>query len=120
MNVSGEEMVVLISTTALPSWSATLITADSSVRLLLIGARGATTFPVGVTLIQRGASRMVAAEPASAPTSAARTTMAMTPSRRRGLTGCSAGTGDNGAGSGGGEGRNLGSLAIELNPILPL
>src|SRR5438132_1579667 len=86
-NRSGEEMVVLISTTALPSWSATLITADSSVRLLLIGARGATTvFPVGVTLIQCGANRIVAAAPTSPPTTALITTMASVPIRRRGFT----------------------------------
>src|SRR6267378_7806424 len=102
---SGDEIVVLISTTAFPSWSATLITADSSVRLFGIGASGATTLPDGVTLIKRGASRMVAAEPASAPTTALITTMPRMPIRRRGATGFTTGTGDRGAGSGGG-GRN--------------
>src|SRR5207302_1016828 len=57
--ISGEEIVVLISTTAFPSWSATLITADSSVRLFVIGA--STVLPDGVTLMKRGATRIVAA-----------------------------------------------------------
>src|SRR5712692_6342232 len=118
MNMSGDEIVVLISTTAFPSWLATLITADSSVSVFVIGARGATTaLPDGVTLIRRGASRMVAAEPARAPTSALVTTIPRMPIRRRGCTGFSTGRGDRGAGSGGG-GRYCGSLAIELSPIL--
>src|SRR2546428_3217890 len=117
--MSGDEIVVLISTTDLPSWSATLITADSSVTLLVTGASGPMplTTPVGATLIKRGATRMVAAVPARAPTSALITTIPRMPIRRRGVTGLTDGRGDRGAGSGGG-GRNLGSLAIELSPIL--
>src|SRR5437588_3113625 len=106
--MSGFEMVVLISTTALPSWSATLITADSSVTLLVMGASGPMpplTTPLGATLIKRGATRIVAAVPASAPTSALITTIPRIPIRRRGAAGLTTGTGDRGAGSGGG-GRN--------------
>src|SRR5205823_4449794 len=106
--MSGDEIVVLISTTAFPSWSATLITADSSVTLLVMGASGPMPpppTPVGVTLIKRGATRIVAAVPARAPTSALITTIQRIPIRRRGVAGLSTGTGDRGAGSGGG-GRN--------------
>src|SRR2546423_12875188 len=106
--MSGDEIVVLISTTALPSWWATLITADSSVTLLVTGASGPMPPPptlVGVTLIKRGATRMVAAVPARAPTSALITTIPSMPIRRRGVAGLSTGTGDRGAGSEGG-GRN--------------
>src|SRR5260370_26902668 len=103
MNMSGEETVVLISSTAFPSWLATLITADSSVSVFVIGASGATTaLPDGVTLIRCGASDMVAAEPARAPTKALVTTIPRMPIRRRGGIGFSTGTGDSGAGSGGG------------------
>src|ERR1700737_4291363 len=109
MNISGDEIVVLISTTALPSWSATLITADSSVRLLVIGAspRPLPAIPDGAALIKRGATRMVAGDPANAPTSALITTIPRMPIRRRGGAGFSTGSGDRGAGSGGG-GRNWG------------
>src|SRR6266446_10932071 len=102
--MSGDEIVVLISTTALPSWSATLITADSSVTLLVMGASGPMppATPVGATLIKRGATRIVAAVPARAPTSALITTMPRIPIRRRGMAVFSTGTGDRGAGSGGG------------------
>src|SRR5438270_4783259 len=111
-------MVVLISTTAFPSWAATLITADSSVRVLLIGASGATTvLPVGVTLIKRGARKIVAPAPTSPPISALISTTGRIPIRRRGLTTGSTGDGRGDTGSGVG-GRNCGSLAIELRPIL--
>src|SRR2546423_5206481 len=89
--MSGDEIVVLISTTALPSWSATLITADSSVTLLVMGASGPMPPPptvVGVTLIKRGATRMVAAVPARAPPPALDTTnppMPLPPRRGAGL-----------------------------------
>src|SRR3989442_12926303 len=112
--MSGFEIVVLISTTALPSWSATLITADSSVTLLVMGANGPMpppTTPLGATLIKREATRIVAAVPASAPTSALITTMPRIPIRRRGMAGFSTGTGDGGGGSGG-SGRNSGSPHI--------
>src|SRR2546425_2421414 len=117
--MSGDEIVVLISTTALPSWSATLITADSSVTLLVMGASGPMppATPVGATLIRRGATRIVAAVPARAPTSALITTIPRMPMRRRGVAGLTTGRGDRGAGSEGGV-RNCGSLAIELSPIL--
>ena len=100
--VSADVMVVLISTTAFPSWLATLITADSSVSVLLIGASGATRLlPVGVTFIRRGATTMVAIEPASAPTMALRTTMPRMPRRRRGFgTGCAGGSGAGSVGGG--------------------
>src|SRR5438270_402707 len=97
--MSGDEIVVLIPTTALPSWSATLITADSSVTLLVTGASGPMPPPptvVGVTLIKRGATRIVAAVPARAPTSALITTIPSMPIRRRGVAGLSTGTGDRG------------------------
>src|SRR5207245_7361319 len=106
--MSGDEIVVLISTTALPSWSATLITADSSVTLLVMGASGPMpppTTPVGATLIKRGATRTVAAVPARAPTSALITTIQRIPIIRRGGAGLTTGRGDRGAGSEGG-GRN--------------
>src|SRR5437762_14227199 len=101
--VSADVMVVLISTTALPARLAALITADSSVSVLLIGASGATSaLPVEVTLISRGATTMVATDPASAPTTALMATMPRMPWRRRGFgTGCT-GDGDTGAGSVGG------------------
>src|SRR6266567_2865428 len=101
--MSGDEIVVLISTTDLPSWSATLITADSSVTLLVIGASGPMplTTPVGATLIKRGATRIVAAVPARALI----TTIPRMPIRRRGVAGLTDGRGDRGAGSEGG-GRN--------------
>src|SRR5260370_2746985 len=67
--------------------------------------------------MKRGASRMVAAEPARAPIKALITTIPRMPIRRRGWTGFSTGRGDTGAGSGEG-GRYCGSLAIELSPIL--
>src|SRR5260370_39464345 len=67
--------------------------------------------------MKRGASRMVAAEPARAPTSALITTMPRMPIRRRGWTGFSTGRGDKSAGFGQGGGY-LGSLRIELSPIL--
>src|SRR3979411_605746 len=105
--ISGEVIVVLISTTAFPAWAATVMTADSSVRLLVIGASGATTaVPEGVTLISRVASRIVPAQPTRPPSIAAARTMAMMPPRRRGCAGFSTGTGDRGAGSGVGDGKN--------------
>src|SRR2546430_17480972 len=84
--MSGDEIVVLISTTALPSWSATLITADSSVTLLVMGASGPMPPPptvVGVTLIKRGATSMVAAVPGTAPPRAPVTTIPHIPLPRR-------------------------------------
>src|SRR5437899_11478986 len=104
--MSGDEMVVLISTTALPSWSATLMTADSSVTLLVMGASGPMPPPttVGATLIKRGATRIVAAVPASAPTSALITMIPRMPMRRRGVAGLTAGGGERGAGAEGGGG----------------
>src|ERR1700687_4611134 len=116
--ISGELIVVLISTTAFPDWAATLITADSSVRLCVRGASGATTaVPEGVSLMNRGASRMVAAEPTRPPTIALISTVPRMPIRRRGCAGFSTGRGGRGGGSGGGGGE-WGSLAIELSPIL--
>src|SRR5438067_13056647 len=104
-------MVVLISTTDFPARLATLITADSSVNVLLIGASGATrVLPLGVTLISRGAATMVATESSSAPTAVLMTMIPWMPRRRRGFgTGCT-GDGDTGAASEGG-GRSCGSLA---------
>src|SRR4029077_18318039 len=100
-NMSGEVIVVLISTTAFPACAATLITADSSVRLLVMGASGTTTaVPEGVTLISCGANRMVAAEPTRPPMMAVARATAMKPVRRRGRAGFSTGTGERGAGSG--------------------
>src|SRR5260370_33905863 len=88
MNMSGDEIVVLISTTAFPSWLATLITADSSVSGFVIGASGATTaLPDGVSLIRCGASDMVEAQPARAPPHGHLTTIATMPTQRLGDTG---------------------------------
>src|SRR2546423_6174283 len=105
--MSGDEIVVLISTTALPSWSATLITADSSVTLLVTGASGPMPPPptlVGVTLIKRGATRMVAAVPARAPTRALVTTIPSMAIPRRGGAGFFPRPGGTGARGGGGGG----------------
>src|SRR5947209_15869883 len=126
-NWSGDDTVVLISTTALPAWLATLITADSSVRLLLIGPSGATTvLPEGVTLMKRGASSTVTAAPTSAPTSALRMTTAIGLIPRRGLGWAGDGTGENaGSGAGSGDsgsvegGRYCGSLAIAQRNSTP-
>src|SRR2546423_12461304 len=108
--MSGDEIVVLISTTALPSWSATLITADSSVTLLVMGASGPMPPPptvVGVTLIKRGATRMVAAVPARAAPRAPVTTIPRVPLPPRGgprLVPRARGRGARAAGGGGGLG----------------
>src|SRR2546430_7168637 len=115
--MSGDEIVVLISTPALPSWSATLITADSSVTLLVMGASGPMPPPptvVGVTLIKRGATRMVAAVPARAPTRPLITTIPRKPIPRRGVAGLFPRPGDRGARAGGGGG-DWGSLALAIN-----
>src|ERR1700682_6076718 len=99
--ISGELIVVFISTTAFPDGAATLITAYSSVRLFVMGASGATTaVPEGVSLMNRGASMMVAAEPTRPPTIALISTVPRIPTRRRGCAGFSTGKGDRGAGSG--------------------
>src|SRR2546429_7584466 len=106
--MSGDEIVVLISTTALPSWSATLITADSSVTLLGMGASGPMPPPptvVGGTLIKRGATGMVAAVPAQAPAHGAGTGGPRTPPPPRRVAAFSPRTDRPGArGGGGGRG----------------
>src|SRR5919201_6442029 len=126
--MSGDSDVVLISTTDFPSWAATLMMADSSVSVFVIGASGATTvLPDGVTLSRWGASRMVAAVPATAPTSALSRIMPSTHMPRRGLALDRGGEGKGLIGSTGGDdgdygsgegGRYCGSLAIELSSIL--
>src|SRR5256884_8839951 len=103
--MSGDEIVVLISTTALPSWSATLITADSSVTLLVMGASGPMPpppTPVGVTLIKRGATRIVAAVPGRGPAHALVPAVARVAIPRRGVGGLCPRPRGTGAGGGGG------------------
>src|SRR2546422_6720889 len=95
-------MVFLTWPTVFPAWGATLITADSSVSVLLIGASGATrVLPAGVTLIRREATTMVAIDPTRAPTTALMTMMPRMRNRRRGFgAGCAGGSGAGSVGGG--------------------